>query len=226
MILRDVERAFDQAVNEPKITSREELIKSNSVTLLPKIKSKNLMNGGDITSLAKNAKNCNSTAISDTADFIVEYRWSPNVPMGMQNISSPKESHKLGGRDGGQKKIIKKDATTDDLKETEKEGSKKTSELELNSMRKHMTRLYDELLSTYDDVVYIGEDVQHGGYYLVTEGLAEKHPLRYTTRLSHPIASHVASFDMISHHVTSHIASYDSKTQHRAPHITSYCHII
>ena len=34
-----------------------------------------------------------------------------------------------------------------------------------------MTRLYDELLTNAEDIVYIGEDVQHGGYYLVTENL-------------------------------------------------------
>jgi 2-oxoisovalerate dehydrogenase E1 component len=45
-------------------------------------------------------------------------------------------------------------------------------------MRKHMTAVFDELLSTTRDVVYIGEDVTHGGYYLVTDGLAKKHPMR------------------------------------------------
>eukprot|EP00943_MAST-04B_sp_MAST-4B-sp1_P008904 g8904.t1 len=45
-------------------------------------------------------------------------------------------------------------------------------------MRKHMTRLYDELLTNAEDIVYIGEDVQHGGYYLVTENLHKKFPLR------------------------------------------------
>ena len=49
---------------------------------------------------------------------------------------------------------------------------------EVDTMRKHMTRLYDELLRTNTDMVYIGEDVQHGGYYLVTEGLAKSFPLR------------------------------------------------
>ena len=43
------------------------------------------------------------------------------------------------------------------------------------AMRKHMTRAYDELLTNQKDVIYIGEDVTHGGYYLVTEGLAAKH---------------------------------------------------
>lgn len=47
-------------------------------------------------------------------------------------------------------------------------------------LRKHMNRVFDELLSceAYRDVVYIGEDVQHGGYYLVTEGLYKKYPAR------------------------------------------------
>jgi len=45
-------------------------------------------------------------------------------------------------------------------------------------MRKHMTRVFDELLTAYPQMVYIGEDVVHGGYYLVTEQLATKYPQR------------------------------------------------
>jgi 2-oxoisovalerate dehydrogenase E1 component len=45
-------------------------------------------------------------------------------------------------------------------------------------MRKHMTRVFDELLGKYTNLVYIGEDVQHGGYYLVTDGLQKKYPAK------------------------------------------------
>jgi 2-oxoisovalerate dehydrogenase E1 component len=45
-------------------------------------------------------------------------------------------------------------------------------------MRKHMTAVFDEILNDNKDVVYIGEDVTHGGYYLVTDGLAKKYPMR------------------------------------------------
>lgn len=45
-------------------------------------------------------------------------------------------------------------------------------------MRKHMTRVIGEVLADNPDVVYIGEDVEHGGYYLVTDGLANKFPGR------------------------------------------------
>jgi pyruvate/2-oxoglutarate/acetoin dehydrogenase E1 component len=45
-------------------------------------------------------------------------------------------------------------------------------------MRKQMTRVFDEILGDDPSVVYIGEDVQHGGYYLVTDGLQKKYPLR------------------------------------------------
>ena len=48
-----------------------------------------------------------------------------------------------------------------------------------DTMRKNMTKLYDEILSMNIDTVYIGEDIEHGGYYLVTEGLARKYPMRY-----------------------------------------------
>lgn len=33
-------------------------------------------------------------------------------------------------------------------------------------MRKHMTKVYDEILTDYPNAVYIGEDVRHGGYVL------------------------------------------------------------
>ena len=45
-------------------------------------------------------------------------------------------------------------------------------------MRQHMTRVFDELLTENPDVVYLGEDVEHGGYYLVTDSLAKKFPHR------------------------------------------------
>ena len=52
-----------------------------------------------------------------------------------------------------------------------------------DTMRKNMTKVYDEILSRNIDTVYIGEDVEHGGYYLVTEGLAKKYPLRYVRKI-------------------------------------------
>lgn len=45
-------------------------------------------------------------------------------------------------------------------------------------MRKSMTRVFDEAMSADPNVVYIGEDVEHGGYYVVTEGLKQKYPGR------------------------------------------------
>lgn len=45
-------------------------------------------------------------------------------------------------------------------------------------MRRSMTRVLDELLEERPQLVYVGEDVQHGGYYRVTEGLRDKHGWR------------------------------------------------
>jgi pyruvate/2-oxoglutarate/acetoin dehydrogenase E1 component/TPP-dependent pyruvate/acetoin dehydrogenase alpha subunit len=45
-------------------------------------------------------------------------------------------------------------------------------------MRKQMTRVLEEIMTEDPSVVYLGEDVIHGGYYLVTLGLAEKFPGR------------------------------------------------
>lgn len=56
------------------------------------------------------------------------------------------------------------------------DGSGSTSAPQV--MRKAMNRVLDELLTTRPELVYIGEDVQHGGYYRVTDGLHEKHGWR------------------------------------------------
>lgn len=45
-------------------------------------------------------------------------------------------------------------------------------------MRKHMTRVLEESLTNDESVVYLGEDVEHGGYYLVTDQLVNKFPGR------------------------------------------------
>ena len=45
-------------------------------------------------------------------------------------------------------------------------------------MRKCMIYIIEEILNIYPNCVYIGEDVSHGGYYLVTDGLCNKYPLR------------------------------------------------
>mmetsp|Transcript_35105 Transcript_35105/g.100836 ORF Transcript_35105/g.100836 Transcript_35105/m.100836 type:complete len:796 (+) Transcript_35105:71-2458(+) len=45
-------------------------------------------------------------------------------------------------------------------------------------MRRCMTRALDELLDTRQNAVYIGEDVEHGGYYRITDGLRQKHGWR------------------------------------------------
>lgn len=45
-------------------------------------------------------------------------------------------------------------------------------------MRKQMTRVLEEAMDTRSNCVYLGEDVRHGGYYLVSDGLATKYPQR------------------------------------------------
>jgi len=42
-------------------------------------------------------------------------------------------------------------------------------------MRKLMTQCIDEQMKDKPELVYVGEDVRHGGYYVVTEGLAHKY---------------------------------------------------
>jgi TPP-dependent pyruvate/acetoin dehydrogenase alpha subunit/pyruvate/2-oxoglutarate/acetoin dehydrogenase E1 component len=59
----------------------------------------------------------------------------------------------------------------DNIDEEENDNKSETKDV----MRKLMTRFYDEVLSENANAVYIGEDVTHGGYYLVTDGLRKKH---------------------------------------------------
>jgi 2-oxoisovalerate dehydrogenase E1 component len=108
-----VENAFDIAIKEPKITSRENLIRSNS------------------------------SAMVASAPSQIRF-------------------HSV------QKKSTRKDVN---------EGST-PSDGRPEVMRKQMTRVFDEVLAENADVAYIGEDVEHGGYYLVTDGLAGKYPGR------------------------------------------------
>jgi TPP-dependent pyruvate/acetoin dehydrogenase alpha subunit/pyruvate/2-oxoglutarate/acetoin dehydrogenase E1 component len=62
--------------------------------------------------------------------------------------------------------------------ETSSSGSLLLSPGKPEVMRKHMTRVLTEVMTEDDSVVYLGEDVRHGGYYIVTEGLASKFPTR------------------------------------------------
>ncbi|GMH98602.1 hypothetical protein TrVE_jg11933 [Triparma verrucosa] len=54
----------------------------------------------------------------------------------------------------------------------------KVAEGRKDIMRKNMNKGLAEQLETNPRVVYLGEDVEHGGYYLVTDSLAKKFPRR------------------------------------------------
>jgi len=56
--------------------------------------------------------------------------------------------------------------------------AKENQKAEVDVLRKHMTRFFEEQMHLQDNVVYIGEDVEHGGYYLCTDGLKTKFPGR------------------------------------------------
>lgn len=56
------------------------------------------------------------------------------------------------------------------------ETSDKGKRQKRDVMRKHTTRVIAETMTKNNKVVYIGEDVEHGGYYLVTDGLAKQFP--------------------------------------------------
>jgi len=66
----------------------------------------------------------------------------------------------------------------DRTEKTSSSSKKKGAWRKAEVMRKHMNKVIAETLEKYPDCVYIGEDVEHGGYYLVTDGLAKKFPKR------------------------------------------------
>lgn len=98
-----VEKAFDAAANEPKITSREELARTNSAPIVP----------------------------------------APGTPgseeRALWDYSNQREKKQKSGGKAGAAEV----------------------------MRKHMTTLFDEALGgsspAGEHVVYLGEDVRHGG---------------------------------------------------------------
>lgn len=58
------------------------------------------------------------------------------------------------------------------------ESTDKPHRIDRHVMRKSMNMVIDEILTDRPNAVYIGEDVEHGGYYLVTDKLKKKFPAR------------------------------------------------
>jgi 2-oxoisovalerate dehydrogenase E1 component len=147
-----VETAFTIAINEPKIDSRDALVASNSRPLQPR-ESKD---GSD------------SPNIAGTLYASAEIQSAQSTSRNIYNVEFQGKKINMSG--GGQLATKKGDV-----------------------MRKNMTKVFDEIISGSDsvkntegspssssskpssDVVYFGEDVEHGGYYLVTDGLVAKH---------------------------------------------------
>lgn len=72
-------------------------------------------------------------------------------------------------------KLINVPRLPEQERQVQMDGPKKGK---LEVMRKHVTRVFEEIMEKDEKVVYIGEDVEHGGYYLATEGLVDKFPGR------------------------------------------------
>lgn len=188
---------------EPKITSRESLIAQNSAphapreaahfksTLVPKSESRQATSSDDVYLSVRRSDSATSgfckyvlhgqppnlSPISDGSHDSAPVTASTQDQL---HLSDPYQSNGNSGE-------LRGEAPASALHSIAgQEAGNKSSHLEsrlhlmgeVDTMRKHMTRLYDELLRTNTDMVYIGEDVQHGGYYLVTEGLAKSFPLR------------------------------------------------
>lgn len=180
-----MERAFEAAVTEPKVSSREALEGSNSAPLLPRSWS-SVRSAGEGDGVR-----------SSEEHSLCEWRSSPNTPIvgpeqsprtltvhdTVRNTQTVSVASRGDRHTAADTRIIGITQSIDPqaMKVIRRDEARS---VDLNTMRKHMTRVYEELLGEHEDIVYIGEDVQHGGYYLVTEGLAAKFPLRYVQPLS------------------------------------------
>lgn len=205
-----MEAAFDTAVMEPKVTSRESLIAQNSAphaprasahlksTLLPRSESRREGDPGKGTARSDDIylSVCRSDSVTSGFCKYVLHGQVPflsPIPDGgpgsapvtastqdQLHLSDLNQSNRDSGELIGGAPASKLHSITGQEagnKSSYSEGRSRPMG-EFDTMRKHMTRLYDELLRINTDMVYIGEDVQHGGYYLVTEGLAKSFPLR------------------------------------------------
>ncbi len=122
--------AFDLAVEEPKITSREALVAGNSKPLSP-------------SPMSVSSSSSGGSASGDAVKWLVSRDLDTQLRLTGRVV--------VHGRGG-------------DALNTEVEVGKEVSDKERpEAMRKQMTRVFDELLSVHKDMVYIGEDVQHGG---------------------------------------------------------------
>lgn len=233
-----VENAFDMAVMEPRITSRERLVSQNSAPYaprapahyegspLPQSNSNNNSSksnssecsgggtgaiGGDniylsvcmsdsaTSGFCKYVLHDQSGALKATSDYSAD--GAPVAVHTSDQLTIPDLDHRVTSnavqsrceeRGHGSSAPIRQIAeaplrtshSTMSQEMTIKRsnvGGRSHPMGEADTMRKQMTRLYEELLRANTDMVYIGEDVQHGGYYLVTEGLEKSFPLRYDT---------------------------------------------
>ena len=189
-IQKCVEIAFDQSVNEEKIISKDLLILSNSALIAKTVKKEtNLGNSGGYFDDQNKIVNCMEK--NYRKDENQGYNNIKNENKDSDDNKNTKNSDDMnifryennGSNDSNKSNNNNTSRDTID----NNDGNKKHKNHEINNnndkkkpdtMRKSMTRLYDEILHQDIDVVYIGEDVEHGGYYLVTDGLAKKYPLR------------------------------------------------
>ena len=188
---------------EPKITSRKNLIAQNSAphaprasahfksTLLPKSESRQATKSDDVylsvctsdsatSGFCKYVLHSQTPTLNSISDGGHGSSSVTTSPQKQPHLSDPNQSSTDSGElIGGAPVSPLHSITVHEAGNKSRYSEGRSRPMgEVDTMRKHMTRLYDELLRTNTDMVYIGEDVQHGGYYLVTEGLAKSFPLR------------------------------------------------
>ena len=139
-----VKAAFEAAIQEPKITAREEIQSRTSAKLIPLPAASVLF----------------PIPAQDTAAA---------APHGGTSAASSSK------KKGNARPAVVEDAALPPRVEVAQKGILGPT---ARVMRVNMNGVFAEALATNPKVVYIGEDVTHGGYYIVTDGLQTKFPYR------------------------------------------------
>jgi 2-oxoisovalerate dehydrogenase E1 component len=148
--------AFNDAAAEPKISSRADMLARVSIPLAP------------LPAAAAAAEGVTG-ATGTAAEYAGSASAAGHFPAGLEPLVDRSAFQNVQTRVTGKLQAPRVDAGLEAVP-----ANPETRDV----MRKHMTKVFDELMATYPNMAYLGEDVVHGGYYLVTEGLAAKYPHR------------------------------------------------
>lgn len=163
------QKAFDMAVQEPKITSRTEMLSRASLPLAPVPPGAAM--AGDVavdTTLQAETAKPDHVGVPTPSHHVTKANETKHAKNVFSRVVADRKDF-----NNIQTRVHHRLHTPRHL-----EGDLAAPPAGKDVLRKHMTRTFTELMTQYPQMVYLGEDCCHGGYYLVTEGMAQKFPGR------------------------------------------------